>query len=51
MLHNMPCYLLQVLGAPLKAALSMLSAALADTLASKVCRREGVSLYLPMYVP
>lgn len=49
MLHKMPCCLLQVLGAPLKAALSMLSAALADTLASKVCRRRG-SLYIYLYM-
>ena len=33
----MPHSLLQVLGAPLKAALSMLSAAFADTLSDKVC--------------
>ena len=45
----MPHSLLQVLGATLKAALSMLSAALADTLSDKVCGVHSFLWTVPVF--
>ena len=45
----MPPSLLQVLGATLKAALSMLSAALADTLSDKVCGVHSFLRTVPVF--